>query len=325
MMNKLKHLCLSGLDFAGIHKLLISRNLSKNKVSILNFHQISPYENHFWPPLKPDVFDKLLAFLKQHFDIRLFSELSIPAKDKPIAIISFDDGYYDFVEFALPILEKHDIRVNMNIIPSCVKSGVPIWNVLLYDFLQTASIGLVNEIKLPRFGENLFGDSPSAKLSYGLKVSNFLKNRAKAERAELWLEIERVMAKHEFKKTKMMSLEDVLDISKKHEVGVHSFSHESMGYEDDEFFQADLSKCFEYFDKKLSLPMDIYAFPNGSYRPEQIDLLLQKGIKRILLVDEDFASVNENVFRRFTMYGPSYIEAKFQALGMNALRKSLLI
>ena len=56
-------------------------------------------------------------------------------------------------------------------------------------------------------------------------------------------------------------------------IGAHSFSHESMGYESDSFFRADLMQCRNFFEQQLRLPLDAYAFPNGSYRPEQIQAL----------------------------------------------------
>jgi hypothetical protein len=65
------------------------------------------------------------------------------------------------------------------------------------------------------------------------------------------------------------------------------------------------------------LPLDIYAFPNGSYRQEQIGMLQQLGIRYALLVGENFARKDENVFPRFTVYGSTASELKFQALGFN--------
>jgi hypothetical protein len=61
--------------------------------------------------------------------------------------------------------------------------------------------------------------------------------------------------------------------------------------------------------------LQIYAFPNGSYRPEQITYLENQGIQRILLVGEDYAGRGLRVLPRFTVYGATPAEARMRALG----------
>lgn len=288
----------------------------QNLLVILNFHQVSPHTNPFWNPLHPHIFEDLLVFLKHHFHIVLFRELSSDISKKPNVILSFDDGYYNFVEYAMPLLEKHGIAANMNIIPSCVESGLPPWNIQLYDFLNSAPRQLVNEIRLHGFNYRLNDESENSKIRYGLEISRFLKHRPRIERKELWKEITSVMEKApEFQMTRMMTAHDIQKAAGRHEIGVHSFSHESMGFEDNLFFQDDFRKCFKYFREVLKLPLSIYAFPNGSYRHEQIDFLKKEKVKYIVLVDEKFALHNQQIFPRLTIYGDSFLEVMFRSLG----------
>lgn len=286
-------------------------------VTVLNLHQVSPHENPFWSPLSPEIFDDLLAFLKENFEVVTFGEIAEARSEKPLAVLSFDDGYYNFYEHAAPILKKHGLRANMNIIPSCVETGAPMWNIKLYDFLNSAPRAQIDEIDLPGFETRLAGDDFASKLRYGLAISRFLKNRPRMEREELWRGLEELIQKSEFQSTRMMNREEIREIAAVHEIGVHSFSHESMEFEADEFFEDDFEKCAIYFQNKLELPLEIYAFPNGSYRAEQIDALRAKGIRHILLVGEDYARKDTDVFPRFTIYGSSKLETRFQALGFN--------
>jgi len=296
---------------------LLHRIKRENLMVVLNLHQVSPHENAFWPPLHPVVFDNLLGFLKDNFEVTLFRDLAKATGSMPRAILSFDDGYYNFIEYALPILDKHGVSANMNIIPACVESGRPIWNIQLYDFLNAAPRSLVNEIRLPGFSYKLENNNSRDKLLYGLQISRFLKQRSRTERREMGHSLENVMKKGEFSLTRMMSRDDVDDIAEKCQIGVHSYSHESMEFEDNAFFADDLEKCRTYFGDELKLPLDTYAFPNGSFRDEQVETLRACGIKNILLVGEDYAKNGEDVIRRFTIYGPSITETKFQALGIN--------
>ena len=296
---------------------LLEKIRRENLVTVLNLHQVSPHENPFWSPLKPEIFDDLLAFLKENFEVVRFGEISEAKAEKPLAVLSFDDGYYNFYEFAAPLLKKHALSANMNIIPSCVESGEPMWNIRLYDFLNSAPKKMIDEIDLPGFDARLDGESFSEKVRYGLKISRFLKNRPRVEREQLWRGIEELIKNGDFQTTRMMNRDEIREIAESHEIGVHSFSHESMEFETDAFFEDDFEKCAVYFENKLELPLEIYAFPNGSYREEQIRALLDRGIRHILLVGEDYARKNESVFPRFTIYGSSKTETRFQALGFN--------
>lgn len=296
---------------------LLEKIKREDLLVVLNLHQVSPHQNPFWSPLHPEIFEDLLVFLKENFEVTAFRKLAETKSDKPLAVLSFDDGYYNFIEYAAPILKKYGLSANMNIIPTCVETGEPMWNIKLYDFLNSAPKSLIDEIKLPGFDYRLRDESFSGKVKYGLKISLFLKNRPRREREELWREIEILMDKHQSELTRMMNRREILEISDVHEIGVHSFSHESMEFAEDAFFKEDLQKCLAYFAKKLQIPLKTYAFPNGSYRREQIKSLVESGIEHILLVGEDYAKADTNIFPRFTIYGSSTLETRFQGLGFN--------
>lgn len=296
---------------------LLEKIRHENLLIVLNLHQVSPHPNPYWSPLAPEIFEDLLIFLKENFEVVLFRDLPYSNSEKPLAILSFDDGYYNFIEYAIPLLDKYDLQANMNIIPSCVESAEPMWNVKLYDFLNSAPASLINEIDFQGFDNRLNDESFYGKIQYGLKISRFLKNRPRLEREELLKELNNLTDKHDFQTTRMMNLNEIKQIAENHEIGVHSFSHESMEYEENSFFNEDLQKCKKYFEEKLLMPLDIYAFPNGSYKNEQIEILNQQGIKYKLLVGETYSRKNTDVISRFTIYGATKIENRFQALGIN--------
>ena len=322
--DTLKDLYFRLLRLAGSDRRLLGNIRKQDLVVILNLHQVSSLSNPFWPPLDPQVFHELLRFLKNNFSVCTFANLASVSDSRPCAVLSFDDGYYNFVEFAMPILKQHELAANLNVIPTCMITGEPPWNVRLYDFLNSVPRKLVNEIRLPGFRAQLADDSADAKVRYGLQISRFLKNRPRRERLELWSEVSNVMSRaSEIKATRMMNAADVREAAATHEIGVHSYSHESMEFEDDEFFQDDFRKCVAYFRDDLDLPLKIYAFPNGSYRPDQVTYLDKQGIQRILLVGENYARREQKVLPRFTVYGATPAEAKIRALGYNARQSSL--
>ena len=290
---------------------------TNHHLTILSLHQVSPKANPYYPPLHPELFEILLAYISQHFNVITFAQIEeYKESHKPNLILSFDDGYYDFYEYVMPLLEKYSLRANLNIIPECVESAMPMWNIRLYDFLNSSSLEQINIIDLQGFEEKLRSDSVADKSKYGLAISRFLKNRPRAERDKLFKELfDDIEKNHTIEYTKMLGREEIISIAKIHEIGVHSYAHESMKFESSDYFENDFRLCQEYFRDKLQLPLDIYAFPNGSYRDEQIDFLLEQGIGHILLVDDKYADYDSPTKKRFTFYADSANEVKLRAVG----------
>lgn len=295
---------------------LKTRNLVRHsKAAVLNLHRVSPTPSEYWPPLKPEIFESLLKYLDQNFEVRSLSELDEEQGSRPVAVLSFDDGYYDFIEYALPLLEKYKMTANMNIIPQCAETGRPIWNVRLYDFLASASKDLMEKIRINGFQQSTPSENQTSKVRFGMAISRFLKNRPRVEREQLFGPIERLMADNGFRETRMMTTDELRQLMSSVELGAHSYSHESMAFETQEFFSNDLLKCKIFFDREFGMKLKIYAFPNGSYKPEQIEYLRKEKVEKILLVDEQFADLKSDVVRRITMYGDSPFEIRMRVVG----------
>ena len=59
----------------------------------------------------------------------------------------------------------------------------------------------------------------------------------------------------------------------------------------------------------------IYAFPNGSYREEQIEIAYKYGFLNPLLVNDDFSSTKNRCHDRFGFDASSFKEMKVKATG----------
>jgi peptidoglycan/xylan/chitin deacetylase (PgdA/CDA1 family) len=114
----------------------------------------------------------------------------------------------------------------------------------------------------------------------------------------------------------MMSAADIEAASAAgHEIGAHSYSHESMEFLDDRAFVADLERCRAVLGA-AGRECDVYAFPNGSCRPSQLELLPRHGIRHALLVGERPSTRGATVHTRITVRGDSTAEARARAAGL---------
>ena len=273
---------------------------------ILNLHRVAPDDRSSYRPLAPELFEELVSFLNRHFSVVTIGELSTTTA-KPKAVLSFDDGYRDFALYAAPILRRHGIKANQNIIPHCIETGLPPLNIIAQDFVGKAPTELVGRIRIDGFS------APRDHL-YGNRLSHFIKMRSQAEQDSLREQLMPLFFQWDaFAPTAMMNLDEVRSV-RDHELGAHSYSHSSMEYETDEFLDEDVRRCSDYLREQLGVPMTIYAFPNGSCRDGQAERVLAHGVENVLLVGEAFDK-GGRINRRFTYDARSRSEARFKALG----------
>ena len=111
------------------------RNRKGQQITVLCLHRVTPERDYFFQPIHPYHFEELVKYCNKHYDVILFSEIEKKTK-KPKLILSFDDGYYDFIDFALPILIKYGLRCNHNVVNNCLNNNHVIWTQKLNDIFN---------------------------------------------------------------------------------------------------------------------------------------------------------------------------------------------
>lgn len=316
----LKSAYFRALGMFRVERLLREIRRRRGEVVVLNLHRVSPDPSPFWPPLAPEAFQALVAHLDRTCDVLTFEELAEGRRsDRLRVVLSFDDGCRDFVEYAVPILARYELRANLNLIVSSVETGQPPWTIALMDALAAADAMRVRGLEVPGFPHRLESDDDDSKVKYGTLLANHLKAMPRNERAAMTSDIEVLLSEtSEDALTPMMSSEDVVTVRDLHELGCHSYSHESMARMDSEEFEEDLDRCTEFF-AHLDCPMNIFAFPNGSYRSDQVETLLARGVDHVLVVDERSSANISGCHPRITMYGDSAAELRLRGMGWRAI------
>lgn len=314
MRSLLKNLSFMVLGSAPALRWKLRRLKRGEQLTILNFHRVAPFDESSYPPLDPALFDDVIGFCRRRFDLLTFAELARyrPGK-KPPMIISFDDGYRDFIDHAMPILRRHGVRCNHNFIPACVDSGAPPFNVTLQDFVGRAPAERLARLDVPGFGP-VPADEP--RLALGTRLSSFVKNQPIAAQKKIAAAVmPQLMDMPGFAPTPMMSRAEVQAVAKVHELGAHSFEHATMALESADYVNQDAVACQTWFNKLLGRPTEIYALPHGSGSAEQIAILHAAGFRHVLRVQEDYSAPTATDHRRFTMDGHSTAEVRFRATG----------
>ena len=277
-------------------------------LSVLNLHRVGPPDGSAYGPMDPVLFERLLLWLKRHFEFTTFGGIS-DQSERPQLILSFDDGYRDFACVTMPILARHGVRANLNVIPDCVDTGLPPLNILAADFIGKAPRQLIRRLQLPGFD---FTD----RRDLWDRIDRLIKYRSEEEQRRIGeILIPQFFAWEHFQPTPMMSLADVVQAAREgHEIGAHSMSHATMDVESDQFLRSDVSNCRAWFAKRLDMQLRIYAFPNGRIRPGQPQIVQEMGVEHVLLLEDDFGT-GRSPHPRFSVSAEGFSEARFKALG----------
>ena len=297
-------------------KRALDRSRARNRLTILNFHRVSSDDGSAYRPLDPGLFEECVRFCVRNFAVRTFAELDDhpPSDARPPVVISFDDGYKDFTDVVVPILKRHQVRANLNVIPACVKSGLPPLNVLMQDFIGKAPPSLLAELDLPGLGPV---DPSASRERTGMRVSHFIKNKPISEQSQIREKLAGLFHRFDhFAPTPMMTLGDVRAVASEHELGAHSLEHANLPEETEDYVRSDAAGCAEFFDKEIGRPTSIYALPNGAGGEREIRILNEAGFRHVLFTGEGFSKPQASCHPRFSMAGSSKAEIRTRSTGL---------
>ena len=285
---------------------------------VLCLHQVNPRANPFWPALHPDRFAALLRWLSSAAEVVSFADLPTRAaqrRTRPLVILSFDDGYYDFVEYAMPILERFDMRANQNVIGESLLSGLPPHETRVCELLHAAPPRRLRPLRIPGLDVTLDRDHREAKERFGATVSNHVKNLPKDEAEGAVLALREALGVDP-PSVRMMSAADVAAAARAgHEIGAHAYRHDSKATVPDEDFLEDFRTCRKALGEQ-GLRTRVYAFPNGSYRKSQVDILIDEGVEHVLLVEDRASRPTAHVHPRLPIRGEYDNELRVRAVGI---------
>jgi len=117
---------------SGLHRLL--RFWTRGQGAILMFHHVRPWQDRDFAPnrlleITPDFLDAVVTELRrQNFEIvSLDAALMAGPRTRPFAVLSFDDGYRDFTQHALPVLERHAAPFTLYVASGFAERSARLW------------------------------------------------------------------------------------------------------------------------------------------------------------------------------------------------------
>ena len=284
------------------------RYKNRHKITVLMLHGVMDvHERSDWSPLRkqltPTEFKRVLSILSKKYQfitarqcIDMLEE-KVPIIDNAL-LITFDDGYRNTIDYALPICESFGIKPIMFVATGHIDSGLPFWfdrldyalqqNIgrevsfdyqgIKYEFDTSSRESLIRSYKQFRDKcKNHFNNDIDMNKLFD-ELSDYLESRAGKALSDFgnqddwsaiasWDELREAVNK------------DRLNI------GSHTIDHwriDSLSKKD-VLFQLEASK--QAIAEKLSTSCDYFCYPNGGYDRCSIELLKKTGYQAAFTTD----------------------------------------
>jgi peptidoglycan/xylan/chitin deacetylase (PgdA/CDA1 family) len=279
MDKRLVRVCISAVcRVSGLLALAEHRN--RRRLTILCYHRVLPEDHkrrYFNPDLvvTPEAFRAHCRLLRERFEVLPLSEaMNVrecrPATGRPLAAITFDDGYRDNYEHAAPILTHLGMRATFFVIAGLVDSKEAPW----YDRMAralgrlrsadqaaapvTAAVGPGSPGQPSRNGRAVGPDSCEA--------ISLAKQLGPDERKKL-LDQHTAMAdlsERDSDEDLIMTRQQLTALAGTgHEIGSHSLTHEILPLLDDDGLRRETVESRRLLEEYLGRPVRAFCYPNG--------------------------------------------------------------
>jgi peptidoglycan/xylan/chitin deacetylase (PgdA/CDA1 family) len=238
------------------------------RLTVLTFHRVLPEAERARYPypglaVTPEQLDACVRYAIDRYDAgpmtrQLERFKSGEHAGKPLLAITFDDGQWDNLVHAVPVLERHGVRATFYVPVDAIERAELIWHDRLgYAVLALAAQPAALQQAFATYGLSLTGPAPqdAAQLAKTLPVR---------ERQALVAELERRAAFACPEWGRLMTWAEVRSLHERgHEIGSHSLSHELMPQLDDARIELEVTASKARIEEAIGAEVTSFCYPNG--------------------------------------------------------------
>lgn len=292
-------------------------------IAILMYHRVINSTYNFWKlNISPATFEKHIKYISENYKVlRLEEEWdNLVDENRKYVVITFDDGYVDNYQYALPILEKYHVPATIFVSTDLIDTNEMYW----WDELE--KIFIVDKY----LGEFVFNDvlyriedsADSERVC--LTIRNRIKNMDPTERKRSLNALRSALGQGQAYTTELRCV-NTLELTEMATspfimIGGHTKSHLSMGSGHSvELLRSEMTESLNILEKKIGKKVEVFAYPFGGVE-DQCDaadrIAAECGMKKTVLVKNGNVRVSDRMYNlpRHMMFENDNIEAKMRRI-----------
>lgn len=287
----------------------IAGRLNRRKSLVLLYHGVdagapNPVLNFDGMHVRVTRFERQMRYLAKHYRAVTLDQLLDGAPDagrgKPLAAITFDDGYGNLYRYAYPVLKRLGLPATVFIIADYLQSGRARW----WDRLRT----LVASTRCSVVRTSVHGTERLLRLITVTDKQTALRTMARELQCLPPQRRETALARlAEDLGVDVRTLRTPRPLSKRQiremladgiSVGGHGRSHDSFLHLNRERLLAELSESKQALESLTGRPVWWLAYPYGDFSPEAVDVAIEAGYRGALTTIE---GLNDGIPDPFTV------------------------
>ncbi len=268
----------------------LERMLWDRSPVVLMYHRVAPCADDLWGiAVEPARFTEQIEALKRVRQVASLDQVLAWREhgrtgEKPLAAITFDDGYHDALYAALPILERADCPATVFVASGLVGSGRGFWWDELVRLLMAAPTSN-GPLRLRIRGRALawpFSGSDAGRRRVCRQVRRRLRD---LQPAEIELQLDAICAWAKIPRRldpedRLMTVEEVGRLSQSLvEIGAHTVRHPSLPSLSPEAQKAEICESRAACQAWTGKPVTHFAYPFGHYDRSSVRAARETGFR----------------------------------------------
>ena len=295
----------------GLAKPLLSLASSaggQSRLSILIYHRVLPQHD----PLRPgevtaDTFRWQMQLLSRFFNPLALSDAVLKLQDnilpKRAVCVTFDDGYADNHDIALPILKETGVPATF-FIASGYLNGGRMWNDSIIESLRRMPSGML-DLSHENLGQYTLNGAQS-RIFAAQQLIKQLKYLPPEQRS---IRVDRVadFSEQPLPNDLMMTSQQVKHLNENGmSIGGHTVNHPILSSIDEPTAQAEVAANKSVLEEIIGTKIDVFAYPNGKpqqdYLPRDVNIVRELGYKAAVSTNWGVAAKETDLWQlpRFT-------------------------
>ena len=249
----------------------LGRLWGKDRLTVLAYHRIhDPVGFEFFEPVisaPPDGFARQMDLIAERFNaVSLADVLSwMDGKGRlppnPV-LITFDDGYRDNLEQAMPILREREMPAVLFVATGNIDRSQPFfWDSAAYSFHHTDT----TEADLPILGPRAWGSSPSVVCAEWIEAAKREPQDRREDLTEQLGQVLGVVMPDSARTGELLSWDEIREMAGQgFSMGSHTVSHAILTELSAAEAQRELAESRRRLEDELNGPIRALAYPNGT-------------------------------------------------------------
>ena len=290
----LKRAALWGLATRPVYSVLRRRAHRGDPITLLCYHTLRPMAEQLdaWTVLGVEAFLAQIAMLREDYDIITLDQalLERASGSRPRVVLTFDDGERGLYDHLLPVVEAENLPVTVYVATSQIETGVAYWFDRIMNALQVAG---PLTIDLTPQGLSRWTVGPVRGKERWQQIGPILeaiKEQPTRQRDAL---ADQVVGQVGSQATGFAPLEPMtlpqLQSLARHPmitIGAHSHGHELLDQLPLQDAETSIVRSRDLLTSWTGLPVHHFAYPNGNYTPELMNILQAQGFSSATILED---------------------------------------